>query len=116
MVTPEIGTATFVGRSGRAYTIDVYLSDVAAVACTFNANGAAAAGSLQYWRTPEDVVLRDFSIITGLTATVGMIWLRDGATIPGSIIRMANHLNTNPYRPTLNMLFKAGTLIGATQV
>jgi len=116
MVTPEIGTATFVGRSGRAYTIDVYLSDVTAVTCKFNPSGAAGAASSEYWRAPEDVVLRDFSIITGLTATVAMTWGRDGATIPGAMIRLANHLNTNPYRPTLNVLFKAGTLINATQV
>ena len=116
MVTPEIGTATFVGRSGRAYTIDVYLSDVAAVAATFNPSGAAGTGSLQFWRCPEDMVLRDFSIITGLTATVGLTWLRDGAQIPGAMIRLANHLNTNPYRPTLNVMFAKGTNIGATQV
>lgn len=115
MVAAQVGTGTFTGRSGRQYTLEVYLSDVAAAAATFNPNGAAVAGSLPYWRCPEDVVLRDFSIITGLTATVGLVFLRDGATVPASTIRIANHLNTNPYRPTLNVLFKAGSLIGATQ-
>jgi len=115
MAVPQNGTATFVGRSGRNYTIDVYVSDVAAAACTFNPSGAAGTGSLQYWVCPEDVVLRDFSIVTGLGTTVALLYSRDGATVPGSMIRVANHLNTNPYRPTLNVMFKAKTQIGAVQ-
>lgn len=116
MVAAQTGTATFVGKSGRYYNIDVYLSDVAAAPATFNASGAAVAGSLQYFRAPEQVVLVDFSIITGLTATVALNWTQDGAIVSGTLIRMANQLNTNPLRPKLAIGFPAGALIGAIQV
>jgi hypothetical protein len=112
---PQNGTATFRGRSGRLYTVDTYVSDVAAAQCTFNPNGAAGTASLTYWRPPEPVQLVDFSVVTGLTDTKGAIALQDAAIIPGGTIRWANQLNTLPFRPALNVAFAAGGLIGLQQ-
>lgn len=115
MVTPENGTLTFKGVSGRLYTIDAYISDVVAAPFTMNPNGAAVAGSSQYWRCPESVTLVDYSIATGNTVSVGAYFTRDGATIPGSSVRSANQLNTLAFRPALKIDFPAGCLIGAIQ-
>ena len=115
VAAPQNGTLTFVGSSGRIYNIDEYSSDVVAALITLSPNGAAGTGSLTYWRCPEDVVLVDYSIVTGLTDTVGLTMQQDGATVPGSIIRVANHLNTNPFRPKLQIAFPAGALVGAVQ-
>lgn len=112
---PQNATATFRGASGKLYTIDQYLSDVANAYTTFNPNGAAGTGTLQYWVAPERVTLVDFSIVTGMTDTKGIVWLASGAVKPGSAVRYANQLNTLPFRPALNVQFNAGELIGAQQ-
>lgn len=105
----------FQGKSGRIYTINGYISDVVAAAVTFNANGAAAAGSLQYWRTPEAVRLFDASFITGPTVSTGMVMTQDGAVIAGSSLLLGAQLNTLANRVPLNITFPAGALIGAIQ-
>jgi hypothetical protein len=105
----------FQGRSGRIYTINAAISDVVGAAVTFNANGAAAAGSNQYWRCPEPVVLTDAAFITGPTVAAGMIMTQDGAVVAGSALLLAGQLNTLATRVALKVAFPAGSLIGATQ-
>ena len=115
MATPENGTMTFKGASGRLYTLDVYVSDVAAAAFVWNPNGSAVAGGSTYWRCPENVTLVDYSVATGNTVAVGAYFTRDGATIPGTSLRTANQLNTLAFRPALKIDFPSGCLIGAVQ-
>ena len=82
---------------------------------TFNPAGAAVAGSLPYWKTPEDVTVYDFSIATG-TACVGCFFNDAGAVINGSVIRYANQLNTLAKRGTLAIKANAGALFGAVSI
>jgi len=112
---PKNGTATFRLPDGRLSQIDVYLSDVAGAFCTFNPNGAAGTGTLQYWVAPADMVLVDFSVATGLTDTTNIVWLESGAIKPGTVLRYANQLNTIQTRPPLTIRFAKGALIGAQQ-
>lgn len=112
---PQNATATFRGQSGKLYTIDQYLSDVANAYTTFNPNGSAGTATLQYWVAPENVTLVDFSIVTGMTDTKGITWLESGAIKAGSSLRYANQLNTLPFRPALSIQFRQGSLVGAQQ-
>jgi len=108
-------TMSFVGQSGRTYQISGFTADTAGYANTFNPSGAAGTGSLQYWRCPEAVVLRDFSIPTGTTQTSGYM-TENGANKAGTLLDYVIHVSTNPSRPVLNIPFPAGTLIGATTI
>jgi len=105
----------FLGKSGRTYTISGYTADTAGVINTFAANTAAVAGSPNYWRPPEDVVLVDWSMTTGTTQTTGVL-TENGATKNGAIISYVAHVSTNSNRPKLSLPFPAGTLIGAITI
>ena len=98
MVTPETGVITFRGlNTGRTYSLSFYSSDVVGANMTFNSNGIAVAGSQTFWNTPEDVIVDDISIITGMTVTTtGMFMVNDVST--GNIFAIANIINTLAYR------------------
>ena len=106
---------TFAGKSGRTYGINGYTADTAGALNTFSANTAAGAGSLNYWVPPEDVVLVDFSIPTGMTQTTQVL-TENGAVKNGTLMNITSHLNTNSNRPKLAVPFKAGTLVGANTI
>ena len=115
MATATNYQLTFAGKSGRTYGINGYTADTAGVINTFSANTAAVAGSLPYWVPPEDVVLIDFSIVTGMTQTTQVL-TENGAVKNGTLMNVTSHLNTNSNRPKLSVPFKAGTLIGANTI
>lgn len=113
--TPRNGSMIFLGKSGATYSIDVYISDVANAAVTWEPTGAAGTGSLTFWRTEEPVVLIDFSVATGLADTTNISLTQNGGLVSGSVIRYANFLNTINTRPKLAIAFPAGVNIGAKQ-
>lgn len=115
MATAKNYTISFIGSSGRTYQISGYTADTAGYSNTFNPSGTAGTGSLQYWRAPENVVLRDFSIPTGTTQTTGYM-TENGAVRNGTIIDYVSCVSTNPSRPVFNIPFSAGTLIGAVTI
>lgn len=113
---PQLATATFVGvQSGMNYSKDVYCSDVVDGLVNFSSGGAAAAGSESFWSPPENVLLVDLSILTGMTDTTALQWTRDSVPT-GDVSRYANHLNTLNSRPRLNVLIAAGQRIAANQL
>lgn len=115
--TPQYGTMTFMGvLSKQTYTKDVYLSDVAGRQINFDSGDGASANSGTSWRPPEPVVLRDFSINTGMADTVGIVMTANGVLQgTGSFLRYANQLNTLNNRPALNIPFQVGVDVGAIQ-
>jgi len=115
MVTPTNGTALFRGASGRAYAVDVYISDVVGASCRFNLGGAAGAASDAYYVPPEPVVLEDLSVATGPTVMVGLNLTENGGVRPGTSYRIANFLNTLTARPRITVAFPQGALVGAVQ-
>ena len=77
----QAGTLVAVGKSGKTYSVDLYIPDAVATQLTFNPNGLAGTGSPTNWRAPEDVLIVD---ISGAAPTaVGFALQVDGATIPG---------------------------------
>jgi hypothetical protein len=116
MAAAQNYSLSFVGRSGRSYSISGYTADTAGAVNTFQSGaGVAGAASLQYWRPPEDVTLVDFSMTTGTTQTHGYLTV-DGAVKSGTVLSYVAHVSTNPQRPRLNIGFQAGSLVGATTI
>ena len=93
MVTPENGSLTFRGASGRSYNINFYSSDVIGAATTFNLAGVATAGAQNFYLIPENVILVDISTTTGQTVTTNYVVYINDVPI-GNVIPVANTINT----------------------
>jgi len=114
--TPQYGTFQFVGvLSRKTYTKDVYVSDVANATVKFDGGTGASSTSPGYWRTPEPVVLRDYSQVTGTADTTKIQLVRNGVQT-GDVLRYAIHLTTLNNRPGLNIPFMKGDEISAIQL
>lgn len=108
------GTVVMVGRSGRTYTLDLYVPDATATNLTFNPSGLAASTSPTSWRAPEPVTLVDVSIAAAPTA-VGAIFQANYTNINGGTIRWSNQLAANPNRMKLRIGLNAGDILSAIQ-
>lgn len=112
---PKSGTMSFVGiQTKRTYTIDVYVSDVVAGLVNFDSGAGASATSDTFWIAPENVILKDFSIVTGLTDTKKISIIANSVPT-GNRLRYANFLNTLAFRPVLQIPFRAGSKVGAAE-
>jgi len=115
MAAPQYGLALFVGlKTKRTYSKDLYISDEAAALVNWDSGAGASATSETFWTPPEPVVLRDFSVHTGMTQTSARV-ARNGVPT-GDTIRYAIHLDTLNNRPMLNIPFAAGDKVQITQV
>lgn len=108
------GTIKMIGRSGRTYTLDVYIPDAVATMLTLNASGLAASTSPTTWRAPEDVVIKDMST-PGAPTAVGCILQINNANANGGTFRWANQLAANPQRSQLSIPIRAGDFISFLQ-
>lgn len=108
------GTLTLLGRSGRTYSVDVYIPDATGTQLSFNPAGLAASTSQTTFRVPEDCTIIDFSIGTAPTA-VGVTLQADSAPIIGGALRWANQLQTLANRQKLAVGLKAGAFLGGIQ-
>jgi len=116
MVTPTNGTATFRGVSGKVYNTTLYIADAVGTAVKFSQQGKAGTGDLPYFRAPENCYFVGASILTGPTVIFSLVPTRDGGTVPGSVVSVADNLNTLAYRPVYNVPIRAGTLFGFLEV
>lgn len=108
------GTLYAVGKSGRQYSVDVYIPDATATRLTFNPSGLALSTSSSTWRVPEDVVIYDVSLTTAPTA-VGFNCLMNEAVVNGAALRYSNQLVANMKRPQLAIRIPAGQEFGGVQ-
>lgn len=93
--TPKVGNVEFTGlRTGKKYAYSIYNSDVAAAFVTWNRMGAAGTGSVTFITAPEDMVLSDVSVVTGIVDTANLLLFIDDGAVPGSLISWANVVNT----------------------
>lgn len=98
MATPKTGTIQFRGKSGKQYSYSLYNSDVDEAFLTWATTGVAGSGSVEFITAPEDMVLEDISVVTGIADTTAVVlWLDDGP-VPNSIIQWANVVNTLAFR------------------
>lgn len=113
---PQSGTMFFRGLTTKtSYAVDVYISDVVSGMANFDAGGGSGASSPDFYTFPEDVVLEDFSVVTGLTDTTKIRLVGNGR--PSSqVLRYALHLTTLNNRPKLTIGVKAGHLFRVLQL
>jgi hypothetical protein len=114
MAAAQYGVIIFVGRSGRTYAVDVYISDVAGALINWDSGSGASSTSETFWTPPEQVVMRDFAVHAGMTQTSARVARNSVPT--GDTLRYAVHLDTLSYRPVLNIPFGAGDRVQITQV
>ena len=108
------GTLTLLGKSGRTYSVDLYIPDATATQLTFNPAGLAASTSPSTFRVQEDSTIIDVSIGTAPTA-VGCVIQADSAPVTGGALRWANQLQTLANRQKLQIGVRNGSFIGALQ-
>jgi len=108
------GTLTLLGKSGRTYSVDIYIPDAVSTQLTFNPAGLAASTSPSTFRVQEDSTIIDLSIGTAPTA-VGVVVQADSAPVTGGALRWANQLQTLANRQKLQIGVRAGSFIGGLQ-
>jgi len=115
MATPQYAVMQFLGlMSGKTYSKDVYVSDVAESRINFDSGSGASATSENFWRPPEPVLLTDYSQVTGTADTTKLQVTKNG--IPtGDFLRYTVHLTSLNNRPRLAIGFPAGSEISAIQ-
>jgi hypothetical protein len=107
------GTMTLIGKSGRTYTVDLYIPDAVATQLSFNPTGLAAATSPTNLRIPEDCIIYD---VSGAAPTaVGFTISVNSGVVNGGTLRWANQLATLSNRQKLKIPLKAGDIITALQ-
>ena len=109
-----LGTAVFIGKSGKTYTVDIQVPDAVASMVTWNPSGLAAATSTDYWKAPEDCILVDVSV-AGAPTAVGASLTQSGAVYTGNTLRWANQSNALATRMKLKVPFSIGDQVGMLQ-
>lgn len=113
--TPQYAGFFFVGRSGKTYAVDAYISDVNGALINWDGGAGASSTSPTFWKAPEDVILQDYSMVTGTADTEKLRLLRDSMPT-AHVLRYGVHLTSLATRPKLNIGFLKGTNISAVQI
>ena len=92
--TPKVGSIEFTGASGQKYVYSIYNSDVANAFVTWSRMGAAGASSVNFITAPEDMIVSDISVVTGIVDTTQLLLFLDDGAVPGKLIQWANVVNT----------------------
>jgi hypothetical protein len=108
------GTMVLLGKSGRIYSVDLYIPDAVATLLTFNPSGLAASTSPDTYRVPEDCVLVDVTTATAPTAVGGTLKVNSGV-VNGGTFRWADRLNTLSTRAKFAVPIRAGDFISVLQ-
>lgn len=112
---PKNAILKFQGQSGAQYVYNVYLSDVNASFATWNTVQAAGTSDTNFITAPENMVLVDAAVPTGLTDTTsGTFWLNDGP-VPNTIMAWAPIVNTLATRSFPNIKISAGRKVQIKQ-
>lgn len=116
VAAPQSGACIFKGvASGKIYNVDFYASDVANALVNFDSGAGSGSSSQTFWTPPENCILTDVFIHTGMTDTTRGRITKGGQPTP-SIIRWAAHLDTSNGRPMQTEGFAKGVQIGIIQL
>lgn len=114
--TPQYGTMVFKGvETGKTYVVDIYVSDVNAALINFDGGAGAGSSSPTYKRFPEDVILVDYSQVTGTADTEKIRVVVNGAPTQ-HLLRYGVHLTSLNNRPGLRIGIRAGSELSAIQI
>lgn len=106
--TPKTGVIRFRGASGTEYQYSLYNTDVAAGFLTWATTAVAGSGNVAFITAPEDMVLEDISVVTGIVDTTALVLWLDDAPVRNTIIQWADVLNTIQSRSFPSLGIKAG--------
>lgn len=116
MVTATNGTLSFRNaKDGSTQQINFYIADVIGTDVKLNLVGIAAATNQAFTNSKGDVILEDVSIKTGPTVMTALVVKRDDVPT-GTVLAIADHLNTLAFRPKLAIPYRNGTKITFTEV
>lgn len=115
VAAPQSGALILKGETGKIYSVDFYASDVAGGLINFDSGAGSGSASQTFWTPPENVILTDLFIHTGMTDTIRVRVTKGGQPTP-SILHFAAHLDTSQGRPLLTEGFRAGVQIGMIQL
>jgi len=103
--TPKTGNFEFTGKSGTKYVYSIYDSDVAAGFIKWDRMKTAVSTSTDFITAPEDMVLTDVSVVTGIVDTASLLLFIDDGAVAGRLLSWANVVNTLQNRsfPTLKI-------------
>ena len=108
------GTAVFMGKSGRIFSVDLYIPDATGTLLTFNPAGLAASTSPSDYRVPEDCMLVDVTTAAAPTAVGGTLKV-NSAVVNGGTFRWADRLNTLSTRAKFAVPIRAGDFVSVLQ-
>lgn len=114
VAAPQFGFLRFVGKSKKPYNVDLYASDVDKAKVNLDDGAGAGTGSETFWDPPEDVVLVDMAIHTGMTDTTYIRVTKGGVPL-GNTLRYAAQLDTSDARQPLAIGFRKGVNVGLIQ-
>lgn len=106
--TPKTGVIEFKGKSGQRYVYTIYNPDVAADFLNWDRMKTAGTGSVDFITAPEDMVITDISVVTGIVDTTALLLFLDDGAIAGKLVSWANVVNTLQARSFPNIGVKAG--------
>lgn len=115
VATPQYCAFFFRGKSGKTYSVDGYVSDVNGARITWDGGSGAGTTSPTFWKPPEDVVLEDYSMVTGTADTEKIRLVVNGRPMQ-QVLRYVPHLTTNASRPKLSIGFAQNVEISAFQI
>jgi len=108
------GTLVLLGKTGRVYTVDIYIPDATGTKLGFNPAGLAGTSSATNYRIPEDCQIVDVSIGSAPTAVGAALTVNSGV-VNGGAIRWANQLQTLANRLKMKIPLRQGDFIEYTQ-
>jgi len=108
------GTMVLIGKSGRIYSVDVYIPDATSTFLTFNPSGLATSTSPSDYRVPEDCILTDVTTAAAPTAVGGTLKVNSGV-VNGGTYRWADRLNTLSNRAKFAVPIRGGDFISVVQ-
>lgn len=115
MATPQYCGFTFVGQSGKTYSIDGYVSDVNGALINFDGGAGAGTASPTFWIAPENVTLIDYAQVTGTADTEKLRLVINGSP-KNSVLRYVPHVTTAATRPRLNYGIAGGAQVSFFQI
>lgn len=108
------GTMVLQGKSGKVYSIDLYIPDAVATLVTFNPTGLAASTSPSSYRVPEDCAVIDITTAVAPTAVGGNMKV-NSSPVDGGTYRYADRLNTLATRARFMVPVRAGDFVSILQ-
>lgn len=110
-----LGTLVYVGKSGRKYSVSIYLNDTTNNLVRFDESKIAVAGSMDNYTVKEPGAIADICLTTDVATPTHVQILRNGAPT-GDILDATAQLASVVNRPSPICPFNFGDKIQLLQI